>query len=136
MIVTADPLAFIQPCDRTSMVAALAHDTPHPGAPAGAAAQLAQASAPSGAAPIGRVDTLTGSVTAQHVDGTVETLNQGAPVYQRDLITTQAGAKVALVFADKTTFALGEAGQMRLDEMVFDPSHKGGKLALSMLKGA
>src|SRR5271154_1819472 len=102
--------------------------------------QVAQANPPAagsgGAAPIGRVDTLSGTVTAQHVDGTVETLTQGASVYARDLVATNAGAKVALVFADKTTFALGESGQMRLDEMIYDPAHKDGKLALSMLKGA
>ena len=109
-----------------------AHESAHPVA----GHQLAQAPAPGGAAPIGRVDTLAGAVTAQHVDGTVEPLSQGAAVYQRDLIATAAGAKVALVFADKTTFALGESGQMRLDEMIYDPTHKDGKIALSMLKGA
>jgi hypothetical protein len=98
--------------------------------------QLAQAPAPGGSPPIGRVDTVTGTVTAQHVDGTVETLTQGSSVYARDMLATNAGAKVALVFADKTTFALGESGQMRLDEMIYDPAHKDGKLALSMLKGA
>ena len=114
----------------------VAHDVSPSGDHASSHTQLAQAGAPGGAEPIGRVDTLAGTVTAQHVDGTTETLSQGASVYQRDLIATQAGAKVALVFADKTTFALGESGQMRLDEMVYDPSSKGGKMAVSMLKGA
>jgi hypothetical protein len=115
---------------------ALAQNSSHHSGHAADVAQFAQAGVPPGAVPIGRIDTLTGTVTAQHVDGSVETLSQGAQVYQRDLIATKAGAKVALVFADKTTFALGEAGQMRLDEMVYDPSHKGGKLAMSVLKGA
>jgi hypothetical protein len=98
--------------------------------------QVAQAAGGANAAPIGRVDTISGTVTAQHVDGSVATLEAGASVYQKDLITTQGGAKVALVFADKTTFALGEAGQMRLDELIYNPAGKDGKLAVSMLKGA
>jgi hypothetical protein len=64
------------------------------------------------------------------------TLEQGAPVFAKDVIATQAGAKIALVFADKTTFALGESGQMKLDEMVYNPAGKDGKLGLTMLKGA
>ncbi|MEJ0069343.1 MAG: hypothetical protein WDO24_12150 [Pseudomonadota bacterium] len=40
------------------------------------------------------------------------------------------------MFADKTTFALGESGQMRLDELVYNPAGKDGKIALSVLKGA
>ncbi|MBV8169356.1 MAG: hypothetical protein JO021_21355, partial [Alphaproteobacteria bacterium] len=98
--------------------------------------QLAQASG-GGGAPIGRVDTVTGSVTAQHVDGTTVTLEQGAPVFAKDVINTQAGAKIALVFADKTAFALGESGQLRLDELVYDPTGaKTGEMAVSVLKGA
>ncbi|HUA51975.1 MAG TPA: FecR domain-containing protein, partial [Candidatus Sulfotelmatobacter sp.] len=98
--------------------------------------QIAQAAGAGAAQPIGRVDTVTGGVTAQHVDGSVATLAQGDPVYQKDLISTQAGAKVALVFADKTTFALGESGQLRLDELVYNPAGHSGTMAVSMLKGA
>ncbi len=99
--------------------------------------QVAQASGGGAAQPIGRVDTLTGTATAQHVDGSTVTLHQGDAVYQKDLIATQGGAKIALVFADKTTFALGESGQLRLDELVYDPTGaKSGKMAVSMLKGA
>jgi hypothetical protein len=88
------------------------------------------------AAPIGRVDAVTGNATVQHADGTSVALEPGAPLYPRDLIATKADAKLALVFADRTTFALGDSGQMRLDALDYDPAGQDGALTLSVLKGS
>jgi Ca2+-binding RTX toxin-like protein len=85
---------------------------------------------------IGRIDTVTGQGTVTRVDGAVVEATKGLPVYQGDTVDTPKGGKVGIVFADNTTFALGENGQMRLDEMVYNPSSKAGSLGLSMLKGA
>jgi len=90
----------------------------------------------SGAQAIGRIDTLAGSGTITRVDGSVVQAEKGTPVFQGDMVETTKGGKLGIVFADNTTFALGENGQMRLDEMVYNPQSKAGSLGLSMLKGA
>jgi len=99
--------------------------------------QLAQA-AGGGAtsAPIGRVDTIKGTVAATHLDGTKVVLAKGDPVYLKDLLESEKGGSIGVVFADKTTFALGEEGRMRLDELVYNPTSKSGSLGVSVLKGA
>jgi Ca2+-binding RTX toxin-like protein len=94
---------------------------------------LAQAS---GSQSIGRIDTVTGGGTITRVDGSVVEATKGTAVFQGDTVETAKGGKVGIVFADNTTFALGENGQMRLDEMVYNPQSKAGSLGLSMLKGA
>jgi Ca2+-binding RTX toxin-like protein len=86
--------------------------------------------------PIGRIDTLAGSGAITRVDGSVVQAEKGTPVFQGDTVETAKGGKVGIVFADNTTFALGENGQMRMDEMVYNPQTKSGNLGLSMLKGA
>ncbi|MBI3515633.1 MAG: FecR domain-containing protein, partial [Proteobacteria bacterium] len=98
-------------------------------------AQLAQAAA-SRLQPIGRVDLVQGTVTATHVDGTKAVLAKGDPVFLRDTLESQPDGSVGLILDDNTTFALGEGGRMRLDELVYKPASKGGSLAVSILKGA
>ncbi|MFD2261618.1 FecR domain-containing protein [Lacibacterium aquatile] len=96
-------------------------------------AQLAQISE---AQPIGRIDTVAGQGTITRVDGSVVQATKGLPVFQGDLVETPKGGKIGVVFVDNTTFALGENGQMRMDELVYNPTSKQGTLGLSMLKGA
>jgi Ca2+-binding RTX toxin-like protein len=86
--------------------------------------------------PIGRIDTLAGSGTITRVDGSVVQAEKGTPVFQGDTVETAQGGKVGIVFVDNTTFALGEYGQIRMDELVYNPQFKTGTLGLSMLKGA
>ncbi|MFD2265627.1 FecR domain-containing protein, partial [Lacibacterium aquatile] len=80
--------------------------------------------------------TLAGTGTITRVDGTVVQAAKGTPVFQGDTVETTKGGKVGIVFVDNTTFALGENGQMRMDELVYNPQSKQGSLGLSMLKGA
>jgi hypothetical protein len=95
--------------------------------------QLAQTSE---AQPIGRIDTVAGGATVTRVDGSVVIAAKGVPIYQGDMVETPKGGKVGILFVDNTTFALGEGGQMRMDELVYNPVSKVGSLGLSMLKGA
>ncbi|MBT8004123.1 MAG: hypothetical protein HN578_14525, partial [Rhodospirillales bacterium] len=95
-----------------------------------APAQLAQA-----AEPIGKVEELSGAVTATRADGSQDTLSKGDSIYQGDKIETGDGAAVGLVFVDDTTFALGEGGSMVMDEMVYDPATKEGKFSASVAEG-
>lgn len=85
---------------------------------------------------IGRIDTAVGHGTITRVDGSVVPADKGTPVFQGDTVETAQGAKVGITFIDNTTFALGEGGQMRMDELVYNPQFKAGTLGLSMLKGA
>lgn len=101
-----------------------------------APAQYAQAGTPAGGVVIGKVADIAGDVRATKTDGTVVTLQKDAIVHQGDVIETAAGAKLGIIFIDKTTFAIGENARMVLNEMIFDPS--GGKLSsvVSLLHGA
>ena len=98
--------------------------------------QYAQATDPALAEPIGSVETAEGVVEVVRADGTRETLTTGDAVYQGDELITGAGAAVGVVFADETTFALGEDGRMILDEMVYDPGGEDGALGMTLLSGA
>jgi Ca2+-binding RTX toxin-like protein len=97
---------------------------------AGLIAQLADSQ------PIGRIETVTGNATITRVDGSVVQATKGTEVFQGDTVETAGNGKVGIVFVDNTTFALGENGQMTLDELVYNPTSKAGSIGLSMLKGA
>ncbi len=86
--------------------------------------------------PIGQIRTLSGTATATHVDGTETTLKVGDLVYLGDILETGAGGKLGLVMVDGTSLALGEKGELVLDELVYDPATHGGKATLSLVAGA
>jgi Ca2+-binding RTX toxin-like protein len=88
------------------------------------------------AAPIGSVGKAQGTVTVTHADGTVETLNPGDPVYQGDILTTDSGASVGVVFVDGTEMSLGSKGRLVLDEMIYDPASGDGSSSFSLMSGA
>ncbi|MFQ5785058.1 MAG: FecR domain-containing protein [Alphaproteobacteria bacterium] len=85
--------------------------------------------------PIGRVTTVEGAVTATHADGTRVALEADSAVFQGDVIETGPGAALALVFADDTSFALGENARMVLDELIYNPDTGIGAQTLSVLTG-
>ena len=96
------------------------------------AIELAQAPATDS---IGRIDNVTGAVFVTHADGARVQAATGTPLFQGDAIETGSGGKLGIVFADDTTFAMGEKGKMVLDEMVYDPGTKTGKAAISVAEG-
>ncbi|NVJ90910.1 MAG: FecR domain-containing protein, partial [Methylocystaceae bacterium] len=98
--------------------------------------QLAQAVDAALSEPIGKVETASGQVFAVRADGTKVALKVGDNVFQGDELVTEGGASVGVVFADETTFALGEDGRMILDEMVYDPGAQDGAIGLTLLSGA
>ena len=95
--------------------------------------QLAQAS---DAEQIGRVETVTGSVTVTRADGTRVELQEGDAVFQGDTLETDGAESIGIVLADNSTFALGEQGKMVLDEMVYDPGAQQGEAVVTLLTGA
>ena len=98
--------------------------------------QYAQATATTDSEPIGQVVTSTGKAEVVHADGTRETLQQGSPIFQGDILETGEDGSIGVVFADESTFSLGESGRMTLDEMVYDPGQQTGSMNVSLLQGA
>jgi hypothetical protein len=97
--------------------------------------QLAQAPGGNLGEPIGQVDTLQGEATIIRVDGSKVVAAKGTPVYQGDTVATGKAGNLGIVFADKSTFALGKDGHMTLDEMVYDPATTTGKMAVNVAEG-
>ncbi|WP_147165096.1 FecR family protein, partial [Pararhodospirillum oryzae] len=103
--------------------------SPTPGmvAQAGAAAGTAEA--------IGSVTKVTGEVTIVHPDGTRETPKAGDPVFQGDVVETQADGAIGITFVDGSAFSLSSRGRMVLDELVYDPSSGEGSSSVSLVAG-
>ncbi|MBT4428757.1 MAG: hypothetical protein HOC88_17785 [Rhodospirillaceae bacterium] len=85
--------------------------------------------------PIGRVDESIGEATATRIDGTTVSLQKDSPIFQGDIIETDEGGAIAIVFIDETTFSLGEDARMVLDELIFDPSSLEGSSSFSVIQG-
>jgi len=98
-------------------------------------AAFAQAAAPGLGAAIGQVRNVTGSVSVTHSDGTTATLQVGDPVYRSDVVRTEGGSNLGIVFADGTNFSLGAGARMVLNELVYG----GGappSMTMSVLQGS
>jgi len=85
--------------------------------------------------PIGSITELEGAVNVTHVDGRQSPLLAGGSIYQGDVLETGTKASIGVVFADDTTFSLGEEGRMTLDEMVYDPDNQSGAFGATVLAG-
>jgi hypothetical protein len=85
--------------------------------------------------PIGEVPGLTGVVTAQHTDGTTDSLVEGAAVFQGDVLVTGDGSSFSIVFVDETEFSMGANGRAVLDELIYNPSSGDGTFGVSLLQG-
>ena len=98
--------------------------------------QYAQSTPADVTEPIGQIETVTGQVKVTHVDRTESILSLGDPVFAGDILETDGDGVVGIIFADQSTFSLGENGRMTLDEMVYDPGTQEGSMAINMLQGA
>ena len=85
--------------------------------------------------PIGKVESVGGTVNVIHTDGTRAQLDVGDPVFQGDILESAAKGGVGIVLADETTFSMGPSGRMVLDEMIYDPGTHQGNMAISVLQG-
>lgn len=57
-------------------------------------------------------------------------------VYFQDLQQTAPGARLASQLADGSELTLGENASLRIDQFVYTPGSKGGRLNLNVLKGS
>ena len=97
--------------------------------------QFAQATGGTGAASIGQVENVSGSAFLTRVDGSRVPAANGTDVFQGDIVETEGGASIGILFADDTTFALGEDGRMVIDELVFDPEAGTGNATFNVVQG-
>ena len=74
-------------------------------------------------------------MTALRTDGQLVVLSQDGDVFMGDVLSTDAGAAVGIVFLDESSFSLAENGRMVLDEMIYDPVTAQGSSSFSILEG-
>src|SRR5882724_3172895 len=85
---------------------------------------------------IGSVNEANGDVFIVHKDGTSEQAAAGTPVFAEDIVATGTDGAVEVVFKDGTTFSLGNNGQMRLDNLIYDPAGTNNGLDATIVKGS
>ena len=82
---------------------------------------------------IGSVTELTGSAVIKRGKETI-TVSKGTTVEQNDKVETKNG-KLKIVFKDDTTVSVTEHSALVIDDFVYDPSSKTGKLGLKAASG-
>lgn len=85
--------------------------------------------------PVGAVEEVSGHATVTRADGTVETITIGTPIYQGDIVETDASGAVNIVFIDETSMAVSENARLAIEEYTFDPSTESGTTNFSVLRG-
>ncbi|MEM8876552.1 MAG: FecR domain-containing protein, partial [Pseudomonadota bacterium] len=85
---------------------------------------------------IGKIVSITGTVTIQRADGTTVSANQGTTVRENDVVTTGQGSEVAITFTDGSVFNLSENARMTLDEYIYDPNGGQANMLVGLLQGA
>lgn len=128
----ADPAPILSSPDGASLTPALVHSFAHD---AGAVQYAAADQSASDASPVGRIEDLHGQATVTHPDGTKETLSEGSPIHQGDIIETSADGAVNIVFIDETSFAVSKNAKLAIDQYVYDPSTESGETNFSVLRG-
>jgi hypothetical protein len=112
--------------------------------PGPAGAQTVPAVQAGTAKPIGKVVTVVGSVTIEHVNAVVvqanvasqpEQTKVGDTVYLGDIVQTGADGKISITFTDDTAFNLSSNARMALNDFVYDPNGKSNSTFFSLTKG-
>jgi Ca2+-binding RTX toxin-like protein len=75
----------------------------------------------SAAAPIGRIETVSGDVDVVHANGARVDAQPGMLLARGDRIETGEDANAGMLFADHTTFAVGGHARATFTDLVFDP---------------
>jgi hypothetical protein len=111
---------------------------------AAARAESAQARAPAPA--IGKVLSITGSVTVERVAAVQANVARGPAqatalkeadlVYKGDVVATGPDAKVSLVFTDGTAFNVSSNARMELNEFVYNPTGTANSSMFNLVKGS
>ena len=91
-----------------------------------------EAELPAGA--IGQVKTLVSGASVERA-GKSEAAVLGAPVYEGDVVSTDASGSVGITFLDGTVLSLGTGSAMTIGAFVFEPQDKRLSFAAKFLKG-
>src|SRR6266403_1640216 len=84
---------------------------------------------------IGKIRSLSGSVTVVGADGMAAQVDVGNPIFQGDLIETGVDGRVGLMFNDGTTFNLSASARLRLDAIVRNPDGALNSTLVSLSQG-
>lgn len=98
-------------------------------------AQFAANNSANDESPVGAVEEVKGHATVTRADGTVETIAIGTPIYQGDVIQTDAQGAVNITFIDETSMAVSENARFAIDQYTFDPETESGTTNFSVLRG-
>ena len=94
--------------------------------------------------PIGKVVTVIGSATIEHVNAVVvqanvasqpEQTKVGDPVYLGDVVQTAVDGRISITFTDGTAFNLSSNARMALNDFVYDPNGTSNSTFFSLTKG-
>jgi hypothetical protein len=94
--------------------------------------------------PIGKVMTVSGSVTIEHAAGIVVQANVSGsgsqtkaddPVYRGDIVQTGADGSVGIIFGDGTSFNVSKNARMEINEFIYDPKGTSNSTLFSLTKG-
>lgn len=97
--------------------------------------QFAQGFGKSDISPVGTVSEISGSATVTRSDGSTESLTAGSPIFEGDVVRTEAEGAVNIEFSDQSSFSISEDAQLAIDEYVYDPQTSEGSSNFSFLKG-
>jgi hypothetical protein len=71
---------------------------------------------------VGKVTALEGRATVQHNGGSApQAVRLQGPVYQQDVVRTEAASKLQLTFVDGTVVSLGEQSTLQITRFVYSP---------------
>ena len=85
--------------------------------------------------PIGRVDNVDGVAFIIRLTGTKTPAAAEMEVFLGDTIKTTVNTIINLTFVDNTRFALGEEGEMVIDELIFSPTDSTGRSLFTITQG-
>ena len=94
------------------------------------------------AVPVSAQDTKIGVTAVVNPDATGQpptqqrrTLQVGLDIFTRESVVTTATGQAQMLFLDESALTVGPNSEVVLDEFVYDPAQKTGKIALSATKG-
>ncbi|MBI4313611.1 MAG: FecR domain-containing protein [Candidatus Omnitrophica bacterium] len=91
-------------------------------------------SAPADAARIGVAAAVRGEVkiTSREVGRVIQS---GEPIYLGDAISTDAKSRLQILLLDETVFTIGPGSSIIIDQFVYDPATRAGKVHAEVVKG-
>jgi hypothetical protein len=87
-----------------------------------------------GPAVVGRIKSVSGSVTIVRASGTVAA-GAGQPLHQSDSVRTGADGQVGITLKDETRLALGPNTDVRLDQFLYSPGQGQLRLVMRIARG-